>query len=353
MPRSDIDLPGSDAADARAGPQVVGVLLLPDFSLLSYACAIEPLRAANRLSGRTLYAWRHISVDGAPVAASNGVEIRPDHGLDDAPPLHLLLVCAGGNPALFRDKRVLSRLRGLARRGVRLGGVSGGPYPLARAGLLDGRRATIHWEHFPAFVEDFPDVHATRSLFVIDGDRLTCSGGAAALDMMHALIEQEHGHELAAAVSDWFLQTQVRSGSGPQRMTLRERFDVSNPRLLRALEYMEAHLQEPASRTRLARQAGVSVRQLERLFADQLGSTIRAHYLRTRLDRARILLRQTTLPVIAVAAETGFATPSHFSRAYRSAFGRSPRQEREGADVRPTPPARRAPPGRQAGGSKR
>jgi transcriptional regulator GlxA family with amidase domain len=318
---------------------VVGFLLVPEFSLLSYACAIEPLRAANRLSERTLYTWRHISVDGAPVAASNGVEIRPDHALDDISSLQLLLVCAGGNPTLFRNKLVLRWLRGLARRGVRLGGVSGGPYLLARAGLLDGRRATIHWEHFPAFVEDFPDVHATRSLFVIDGDRLTCSGGTSALDMMHALIEQDHGQELAAAVSDWFLQTQVRIGSGPQRMTLRERLDISNPRLLRALEYMEAHLQEPASRSKLAQRAGVSVRQLERLFADHLRSTINAHYVRMRLDRARILLRQTTLPVVEVAAETGFATPSHFSRAYRSSFGRSPRQERHGAGPPSNPPA--------------
>src|SRR5262245_48024633 len=334
MPRNDINLPPNDTAAPGGTPQVVGFLLVPEFSLLSYACAIEPLRAANLLSERTLYTWRHISVDGAPVAASNGVEIRPDHTLGDIS-LQMLLVCAGGNPTLFRNKRVLLWLRGLARRGVRVGGVSGGPYLLARAGLLDGRRATIHWEHFPAFVEEFPDVHAARSLFVIDGDRLTCSGGTSALDMMHALIEQDHGHNLAAAVSDWFLQTQVRTGSGSQRMTLRERLDVSNPRLLGALEYMEAHLQEPASRSKLAQRAGVSVRQLERLFADHLGSTIQARYLRMRLDRARILLRQTTLPVVEVAAETGFVTPSHFSRSYRGAFGRSPRQERQGAGASP------------------
>jgi transcriptional regulator GlxA family with amidase domain len=118
-------------------------------------------------------------------------------------------------------------------------------------------------------------------------------------------------------------------------LTLRERLDVSNPRLLRALEYMERRLREPASRTRLAEQAGVSVRQLERLFAEQLGSTIRAHYLRTRLERARLLLRQTALPVLAVAVETGFTSASHFSHAYRGAFGIAPRQEREGGRARP------------------
>src|SRR5262245_59092542 len=126
MPRNDINLPPSDTAALGELPQVVGFLLVPELSLLSYACAIEPLRAANQLSGRTLYTWRHISVDGTPVAASNGVEIRPDHALDDIPP-QLLLVCVGGNPTLFRDKLVLRWLRGLARHGVRLGGISGGP----------------------------------------------------------------------------------------------------------------------------------------------------------------------------------------------------------------------------------
>jgi transcriptional regulator GlxA family with amidase domain len=330
MPRSDIELPRSDTdRELPAGrPHTVGFLLLPDFSLLSYACAIEPLRAANRLSGRLLYAWRHIAIKGAPARASNGVEVRADHGLDDEFEVDTVFVCAGGNPARFRSRGVPHWLRSLARRGVRLGGVSGGPYALARAGLLNGHRCTIHWEHFPAFVEEFPDLHATRSLFVIDRDRLTCSGGTAALDMMHALIEQDHGQELAVAVSDWFLQTEVRAGSGPQRMTLRERFNVSNERLLRALEHMESHVQEPASRGELAKRAGISVRQLERLFADYLGSTLRAHYLRTRLERARILLRQTAMPVISIAVETGFASPSHFARSYRLAFGLSPRQER-------------------------
>jgi transcriptional regulator GlxA family with amidase domain len=330
MPRSDIKLPRSDTdrewRDRR--PHTVGFLLLPDFSLLSYACAIEPLRAANRLSGRPLYAWRHIAIDGAPVRASNGIEVRADHGLDDELEVDTVLVCAGGNPARFRNRGVSRWLRSLTRRRVRLGGVSGGPYALARAGLLNGHRCTIHWEHFPAFVEEFPDLHATRSLFVIDRDRLTCSGGTSALDMMHALIEQDHGHELAAAVSDWFLQTEIRAGSEPQRMTLRERFNVSNDRLLRALEYMESHLQEPASRGELAKRAGISVRHLERLFAHHLGSTMRAHYLRTRLERARILLRQTAMPVVSIAVETGFTSPSHFARSYRLAFGLSPRQER-------------------------
>lgn len=315
--------------DARA--RAIGFLLVPGFALMSYASAMEPLRAANRLAGRDLYAWRHISVDGAPVQASNGVGIVPDHCIGEDVALDTLLVCAGGNPALFDHPPTLKWLRGLVHRGVRVGGVSGGPYILARAGLLDGYRCTIHWEHIPAFVEEFPDLRVARTLYEIDRDRLTCAGGIAALDMMHALIERDHGHGLAAAVSEWFLHTQIRLGSGPQRMTLRERFGIGNARLLRVLEHMEARIEEPAAREELAAVAGVSVRQLERLFAVHLRATLGEHYARIRLDRAQSLLRQTAMPILEVAVACGFVSASHFSRAYRRRFGRPPRAERRAA----------------------
>jgi transcriptional regulator GlxA family with amidase domain len=242
--------------------------------------------------------------------------------------MDMLLICAGGNPSTFRDVKTLNWLRKISRQALAMGGVSGGPFILARAGLLDGYRCTIHWEHFPAFVEEFPQAAAERSLFVIDRARLTCAGGISALDMMHAVIEQEHGHDLAAAVSEWFLQTQIRSGSGPQKMSARERFNVSNAALLRVLEYMEARVETPANRRQLASVSGLSIRQLERLFARHLGSTLGEHYLRIRLERARILLRQTSQSVLAVAVATGFVTASHFSRAYRKCYGLAPSRDR-------------------------
>jgi transcriptional regulator GlxA family with amidase domain len=323
----------------RAGPPTIGILLVPGFALMSYASAVEPLRAANRLAGRELYKWRHISIDGRPAEASNGATIVCDHGIGEAVELDALFVCAGGNPALFVHEPTLKWLRGLARKGVRMGGVSGGSYVLARAGLLRGYRFTIHWEHIPALAEEFPHLPAASTLFEIDRDRLTCAGGIAALDMMHALIEADHGGELAAAVSDWFLHSQVRLGSGPQRMTLRERFGVTHPGLLRALERMEAHIEAPASRRDLAAAAGLSARQLERLFQGHLGSTIGEHYLKVRLDRARALLRQTTMPVLEIAVACGFVSASHFSRSYRSRFGSSPRAERQGRRPGRTPDA--------------
>jgi transcriptional regulator GlxA family with amidase domain len=296
--------------------------------MISYASAMEPLRAANVLSGRSLYKWLHFSPKGDPVPASNGILVTPDLGRGDKVHLDLLIVCAGGNPALFRDPDTLFWLRALDRRGVAIGGVSGGPYLLARAGLLDGYRCTIHWEHVPAFIEEFPNIDVTRTLYEIDRGRLTCSGGIAALDMMHELIARDHGEPLANAVSEWFLQTHVRLGSGSQRMSLRERLGVSSAKLLKVVERMEASIEEPASRENLARLAGVSVRQLERLFRGHLGETLTSYYRNLRLDRARALLMQTPLPLVEIAMACGFVDASHFGRAYTKRFGHPPSRER-------------------------
>jgi len=250
----------------------VGFLLVPGFALMTYASAIEPLRAANQLAGKALYRWWHTSPGDKPALASNGAAILPDFKFGTDPgPLDLLIVCAGGNPATFNDKKTFSWLRKLATRGVIIGGISGGPFILARAGLLNDRRCTVHWEHLPALKEAFPQLQLTRTLFEIDRDRITCSGGVAGLDMMVALITRDHGYELGAAVSEWFLHTHIREGTGPQRMDLRFRLGIADDRLLTVLKAMEAHLEAPKSRQHLANLAGISLSQLERSFRNQLG----------------------------------------------------------------------------------
>jgi transcriptional regulator GlxA family with amidase domain len=260
--------------------------------------------------------------------ASNGLAIIPDCGTNTEREADMVFVCAGGNPALFGDKSVFAWLRRLARRGVAIGGISGGPYLLAKAGLLDERRATLHWEHLPAFREAFPDVAVVPSLFEIDGNRITCSGGISALDMMVALIERDHGRQLAAAVGDWFLHTHIREGFGPQRMDLRYRLGVADEKMLAVLRAMEISIETPQSRAALARQAGTSLRQLERLFLRHIGHGVHFHYRWLRLERARQLLRETTLPVLDVALATGFASASQFARAYARAFGEPPSRTR-------------------------
>ena len=311
-------------AGEQNSTQTVGFLLVPGFALMSYAAAIEPLRAANLLSGKQLYRWWHAAPGGEPVLASNGVAIIPDCGTDKDRAADMVFVCAGGNPATFEDKSVFGWLRRLARKGVAIGGISGGPYVLAKAGLLGERRATLHWEHLPAFREAFPDIEVVPSLFELDGNRITCSGGISALDMMVALIERDHGRQLAASVGDWFLHTHIREGMGPQRMDLRYRFGVADETLIGVLRSMEMSLETPQPRATLAREAGISLRQLERLFQHHLGRGIHRHYRFLRLERARQLLRETTLPVLDVALATGFASSSQFARAYRRAFGEPP-----------------------------
>lgn len=313
------------------GPPVesVGFLLIPGFALMSYAGAVEPLRAANQLSGKTLYKWWNAAPADKPAVASNGAAVVPDFKFGaDVGALDMMLVCAGGNPAAFNDRRTFAWLKKLAARGVTLGGISGGPFILAKAGLLAGRRCTVHWEHLPALQEAFPDVQLTRSLFEFDGDRVTCSGGVAGLDMMVALITRDHGYELAAAVSDWLLHTHVREGAVPQRMDLRFRLGVGDAKLLKALKVMEAHIETPLPRERLADLAGVSLRQLERSFQSELGRGVHEHYLVVRLSRSRQLLRETSLSILEVALATGFASASQFSRAFRRSFNSTPREAR-------------------------
>jgi transcriptional regulator GlxA family with amidase domain len=318
---------------AGQAPLRIGFLLIPGFAMIAYGCAMEPFRAANDLAGTALYEWVHVSPDGGPVRASNGVSIVADQGLQHGTAqgaLDAVFVCAGGNPADFEDAATLAWLRAEAARGTRIGGISGGPYVLARAGLLAGYRCTAHWEYIPAMAERFPRLEITRALYEIDRDRCTSAGGTAALDMMLALIEAAQGRRLAHAVAEWFLHTRPRAGDEPQRMSLRERYDTSHPDLLVVLEHMERSIEAPLPRAELARLARLSVRQLERLFRGQLGRTIGAHYLGLRLDHARRLLQQTPMSVLDVAIACGFVSAAHFSRSYAARFGRPPRQDRAG-----------------------
>jgi transcriptional regulator GlxA family with amidase domain len=296
--------------------------------LLGFAAAIDPLRSANRMSGRQLYRWRLVSIDGHSVSASNGIAVPVDGAIGDDFESAAVAVVAGIDGERFADRTALAWLQRLARHGAAIGAVSIGSFVLARAGLLDGYRCTLHWESLPAFREAFPSIVATGELFEIDRTRFTCSGGTAALDMMLHLIRAQHGHELAAAVSDQFIHGPMRDAGAHQRLALPERLGINHPRLLSVVAAMEANLEEPVSRTQLARIAGLSARQIERLFEKYLGARPMHYYQSLRLNRARTLLLQTGLSILEVGLACGFKSASHFSKSYREAFGRSPRMER-------------------------
>ncbi len=271
-----------------------------------------------------MFRWSLFARDDAGACASNGIEIAVDHNTKVVPGLDLLLVCAGTADAAANDVALCNWLRAVARRGAALGGISLGPYALARAGLLDGRRCALHWENLSAFAEAFPRVRCTPDLFVIDGDRYTCAGGTAALDMMLQVIMRRHGRNLAYAVSEQFIHPRIRGTDDPQRMPIHARLGIRNEKLAAAIAIMESTDEEPGTVQEIARAIGLSSRQLERLFAKHVEASPSHYALRVRLDRARTLLLQTTKSVLEVAVICGFGSASHFSRCYRMAFGHKP-----------------------------
>ena len=310
-------------AKREHAPYRIGIYPVPGFALLSYACTVEPLRAANLLSGRTLYEVVHFQ-PGTPSPSSGAAEVAGGMAVGEVPPLDLFLIIAGGDPATITDKRLFNWLARLARATPQIGGVSGGPVILAQAGLMDGRRMTVHWEHAPALAELHPGLLLERRLFVIDRDRMTCGGGTAPLDLMHALITEHHGADFARQVSDWFLHTDIRAAAAPQRGGLSERLGTTSAPLLVAVGAMENHIADPLSLSQLAGMAGVSQRQLNRLVVAKLGVPTMAFYRRLRLEAAQRLLTHSPLSLTEIALATGFSSSAHFSRGFSEAFGRPP-----------------------------
>ena len=308
----------------------IGFLLVPGFPMMAFASAVEPLRAANRLTGEPLFEWVLFSRDGAPVPASNGIDIAVHGAVGDERPLDMLLVCAGTPDACAGDADVYRWLRALARRNVALGGVSLGAYALAHAGMLDGRRCALHWESLDAFADRFPRIRTATDIFVIDGPRYTCAGGTAAMDMMLQVIAERHGRELANDVSEQFIHARIRGTRDSQRMGIQSRLGVANEKLVAAVAMMEDAREDPRPVQRIAADVDLSPRQLERLFAKYLRTTPARYYLDLRLARARMLLLETTRPILDVAVACGFASASHFSRCYRTLYGQRPSDERLG-----------------------
>ncbi|MEL6645405.1 MAG: GlxA family transcriptional regulator [Pseudomonadota bacterium] len=331
----DAKLQEKDTGFGGGPPRRIGVLPIPGFALMSYACTVEPLRAANLLSGHTLYDVSHFG-DAPLIGSSGAASVERRHVIGETVDLDLLLVVAGGDPFAFRDPATLAWLRRMARRGVRIGGVSGGAVILARAGLMAGRRLAVHWEHAAALAELYPESLVERRLYVIDRDRVTCGGGSAPLDLMHALIADHHGSGFAQEVSDWFLHTDIRGPAAPQRQGVAERLGAQSPHVIEAVAAMESHIGDPLSLKQLALVAQVSPRHLNRLFSDAFGQPVMAYYRTLRLETARRLVRSTSMGLAEIAAATGFAHAGHFSNAYHAGFGVRPREDRRGMG-RPQP----------------
>lgn len=308
--------------------QSVGFLLLDNFTLISLASAVEPLRMANQLSGRELYRWSTLSADGGQVWASDGLQITPDTGISNAPMMDTVIVCGGVGIQRTVTRDHIMWLRSQTRRSQRIGAVCTGSWALASAGLLDGFDCSVHWECLAGMQEAFPRVNLSTKLFTLDRNRITCSGGTAPLDMMLHLITRDHGRELSAAISEMFVYERTRNEHDHQRVPLKHILGAKQPKLQEIVALMESNTEELIDLDELAEYVSVSRRQLERLFQKYLGCSPSRYYLRLRLIRARQLLKQTHISIVEVASVVGFVSTPHFTKCYRECFGYPPRNER-------------------------
>lgn len=309
-------------------PELIGFLLLPRFSMMAFFSAVEPLRIANRISGRPLFEWMLISENGGSVTASNGMTLLVDQTIETVPHLPSLALCSGFDPERYLSSALVRWLRRLSAAGCVLGGLDTGCFVLAAAGLLNGERVTLHWESLPSFKERFPAIATSNELFELGARRFSCAGGTAAMDMALDVIARRHGQQLAIDVSEQLVHERMRTRHDQQRMTLARRLDTHNARLVEAVDLMERHLETPLSLADVAQRSGVSLRQLQRIFEHELRSSPRDWYLRLRLERAYHLLTETDLDVLVVGLACGFASSSSFSRAFRQRYASSPSQVR-------------------------
>jgi AraC family transcriptional regulator, glycine betaine-responsive activator len=311
-------------------PVRLAFLLVPQFSLMAFSSAIEPLRAANRLFGRQRYSWKLTSIDGKPVLASNGLPVTVQSSLDELARPDMLVVCAALEPLQFAgDRRLCSQLRSFARQGTRIGAISGGSFILADAGLLNGRRCTVHWEYADVFAVRYPNLALSDDIYVIDGNVFTCSGGTAALDMMLHFVSEHCGSRLALAVADQFIHPRIREQGDHQRMAAHVRYRLFNPKLAEVIRMMEGAVQDKLDMRAIAKHVELSARQVERLFRRYVGVSPSRFHLQLRLKRGRSLLLETSQTVQSIALECGFESPSHFCHVYKRIFGLSPSATRQ------------------------
>ncbi len=306
----------------------VGMLLLNNFTLLSYASAVESLRMANQLSETELYKWYTISDDGAPVKASEGHSISVDFSVRQRAELDAAFVIGGENIHHNFGQNHIAWLQNLNRRNILLGGFCSGTYLLAAAGLLDNQQCSVHADWIASINETFPKVTANNRFFSTSDSRVTSSGGVASMDAMLALISKQRGEPLAKNVAGTFLYDAVHSHTDEQAQQPINRQGNSHPKLAEAVSIMRTNTEEPLRLDEIAGYIEISRRQLERLFQKHYHCTPSRYYISLRLNKARQLLQRTNLSVMDIATACGFVSITHFSKCYRDNLGASPRHDR-------------------------
>lgn len=310
--------------DYNGPPKDFYFLLLPNLTMLAFSAAVEPLRVVNQVSGKALYRWFVMSEDGAPVRCSNGIVLTPDSGLENVPKTALAFICSGTEPTDSISPRVLQWISRQHAFGCKVGGICTGAFALARAGMLTGRRFTLHWENQPAFVEHFIGLEPSTNLYENDAGLMTCGGGNAATDMMLDMIETDHGKDLANVVADMCIHARSNNREVPQKSPLSVVLGSRNRHLISALQLMNENLENPLEMAEIAEAANISRRQLERLFKRYVSVTPAQFYLDLRVSRAHALLNETALSIAEIAAATGFNSTSQLALRFRKRYGQPP-----------------------------
>lgn len=303
-------------------------LLTPGYTSMMFSMAMETLSVANRMAGRVLFPTVVCSEGGVPVRDSLGAEFPIDHGLEEFGRDDTIFICSGAEVRKAATPAVLQWVRRCARQGSAIGGLSTGAWIMAKAGLMDGLPATLHWEHRTSFAEEFPEVILDEYTYVVDNRRYSTAGGTSVIDLLLHLISEMESPELANLVADQLLYTNIRVLQHSARVQVAERIGMRHPKLSEILALMETNLEEPLRPGDLAKTVNISTRQLERLFRRYLSATPKKYYMDMRLQRAQHLLLQTNMSVTEVAVACGFNAASHFSRLFRQRYGMSPHKLR-------------------------
>lgn len=303
--------------------------LVEDFTHVAFACAVDPLRIANLVSGQSLYAWSLASDDGETARSSDGTRVQTQHAFGAFPACDHLFVLSGLHMQTHDTKDLLTALRRVDRHSqTHIGALCSGAWILAEGGFLNGRKAAIHWEYHDSFMEAFPEVSLVRNVFVADERHMTASGGTATADLLLHIIARDHGEDLSAEVADQLVYNAVREASAPQKGSLQARNAMRNKHLAAAVKIMKENLEAPMPPVQIADDLGISVRQLERLFGKHLNTTPKRYFVEMRLERARHLLVQTEMSITDIAFACGYENVGHFSRTYRMAYGVTPLMQR-------------------------
>ena len=315
----------------EGAPLRLGFLMFPGFPMACLTSAIEPLRAANEITGRREFVWRLVAETSAPVRSSAEIGFDPDETLQETEGLDHLYLLAPPTAEFADPRRSPARLRWLDRTGVTLGAFSGGIFPLARAGLMEGRPCSVHWCYEAAFKAEFPNVAASDSTILRDRRRNTVSGAGAVFDLMLRLIEERLGREIMTEVACWFQHPFVRDEDASQKVPVARAGSTADslPAPIReAIRLFETHVEDPLRIPDVAAAVGLSGRHFERLFKRETGQSPLRYYHHLRLMKARQRVLYSNDSLREIAASVGYLTSSPMIRHYTEFFGVSPRDER-------------------------